>query len=150
MHRRRQLADIGWDFRADGSLTSEKPHVWGFCCVGDTGDYAATWVAERGLKPRTRSEYTRMLDNCAALDRHRLDEITRDMVEAWFTGLTLATKREGSWTRGSMATPVGEGRVQASAAKPTISTTLTINKAGPNIAPTAIATSTSSVHASRT
>jgi integrase len=53
-------------------------------------DYAAKWVAERDLKPRTRSEYTRMLDNCADLDPHRVDAITRDMVKDWFAGLTLA------------------------------------------------------------
>lgn len=53
--------------------------------------YAAQWVAERDLKPRTRSEYSRMLGNCADLDPHRVDSITREMVKKWFAGLTLAT-----------------------------------------------------------
>lgn len=53
-------------------------------------DYAAKWVLERDLKPRTRSEYTRMLDNCAALDPHGVDVITREQVKDWFAGLTLA------------------------------------------------------------
>ena len=54
------------------------------------GDYAATWVAERDLKPRTRAEYERMLEHFQALDKHRLDQISRDQVKRWYTSLKLA------------------------------------------------------------
>lgn len=53
--------------------------------------YAARWVAERDLKPRTRSEYTRMLDNFADLDPLPVDTITRQQVKDWFAALTLAS-----------------------------------------------------------
>lgn len=54
-------------------------------------DYAATWVAERDLKPRTRAEYKRMLSNFGALDLLPVDTVTRQQVKDWYAGLTLAT-----------------------------------------------------------
>lgn len=54
-------------------------------------EYAARWVAERPLKPRTRSEYVRMLANFGPLNGLRVDQITRQQVKDWYTGLTLAS-----------------------------------------------------------
>lgn len=53
-------------------------------------EYAARWVAERDLKPRTRAEYTRMLDNFQGLDRLRVDKVTRQQVKDWYMKLKLA------------------------------------------------------------
>ena len=52
-------------------------------------EYAAQWVADRDLKPRTRADYTRMLDNFGAIDNTRLDQVTREIVKKWFTALKL-------------------------------------------------------------
>ncbi len=41
-----------------------------------------------------------MLENCTALDPHRVDTITRDMVKKWFTGLTrVSTARKHQYER---------------------------------------------------
>lgn len=57
-------------------------------------EYAEQWVADRPLKPRTRSEYTRMLINFKALDKYRLDQITREQVKTWHRELTLPATRK--------------------------------------------------------
>jgi integrase len=54
------------------------------------GEYAAQWVAERDLKPRTRSEYRKMLDNLTPLDGMPLARVTRDDVKSWWTALDAA------------------------------------------------------------
>jgi integrase len=91
-------------------------------------DYAARWVAERDLKPRTRSEYTRMLDNCADLDPHRIDTITRQQVKDWYAGLTLAAtarKHQYELVRAIFNTAIDDEYIDVSpvriagAAKPT-------------------------------
>lgn len=53
-------------------------------------EYAAQWVAERPLKPRTRAEYERMLGNFGALDKLRVDQVTRQQVKEWWAKLKLA------------------------------------------------------------
>jgi integrase len=48
-------------------------------------EYAAKWVAERNLRPRTRAEYVKMLPGFKALNNHRVDVITREQVKAWYS-----------------------------------------------------------------
>ena len=62
---------------------------------GDTtpllGEYAARWIAEGRLKPRTRAEYTTLLQHFGGLAAVPVNRITRDDVRAWHKGLTIGT-----------------------------------------------------------
>ncbi|MGB8022305.1 MAG: tyrosine-type recombinase/integrase, partial [Candidatus Nanopelagicales bacterium] len=50
-------------------------------------EYSVRWLAERDLKPRTRSEYRRMLPHMKPLDSYRLDQITRTQIADWHRGI---------------------------------------------------------------
>lgn len=52
-------------------------------------DFAETWLAARDLKPRTRAEYRRMLDQriLPPLGGLRLSRLTSARVRAWFAAL---------------------------------------------------------------
>lgn len=56
---------------------------------GTFGDYAATWIVSRDLKPTTRSDYRRMLDNyiLPTFESMPLDAITVKAVKAWHKDL---------------------------------------------------------------
>ncbi len=57
--------------------------------VGPLRDYAATWLASRDLKPRTRSEYQRLLNGCILPDLGDVpvDRLTPSTVRAWHAAL---------------------------------------------------------------
>ncbi len=57
--------------------------------AGTIRDYAATWLASRDLKPRTRSEYQRLLNGCILPDLGDVpvDRLTPSTVRAWHAGL---------------------------------------------------------------
>jgi integrase len=58
-------------------------------------EYAAAWVEARPLKPRTRSEYRKMLSEFAAFDAKPLDRISRADVQDWYAALAKpATARK--------------------------------------------------------
>ena len=91
--------------------------------TGTLGEYARTWLDTRTnrrgepLKPRTRSEYDRLLATCLEpLAELRLNAITPALVRDWYTGLqssgtvTQAARAYGL-LRAIMATAVDDGRL---------------------------------------
>lgn len=56
-------------------------------------DYAETWLAQRGLKPRTVEAYRHLLDTALlpAWGSKRIDAITVASVKAWYAGLDAST-----------------------------------------------------------
>ena len=60
---------------------------------GDTtpllSEYAQRWIAERRLKPRTRSQYVKMAEQFGRLADIPVNRITRDDVRAWHQSLNV-------------------------------------------------------------
>lgn len=67
-----------------GATTAEKPKA-----AVTFGDYAAAWLADRTLKPRTRDHYARLLGNQInpTFETTQLVAITPHTVRAWHTKL---------------------------------------------------------------
>lgn len=58
-------------------------------------EYADAWLAAREVKPRTRSEYRKLLDKITPEFKGvKLDEITPERVRHWYAGLDSATPTE--------------------------------------------------------
>lgn len=91
--------------------------------TGTLGEYARTWLDTRTnrrgepLKPRTRSEYDRLLATCLEpLADMRLNAITPALVRDWYTrlqssGTVTQAARAYGLLRAIMATAVDDGRL---------------------------------------
>jgi len=87
------------------------------------GDYARRWLDTRtnrrgeALKPRTRSEYERLLSTCLEpLTPMRLNAITPDVVREWYTTLSASgavtqAARAYGLLKSIMSTAVDDGRL---------------------------------------
>jgi len=82
------------------------------------GSYAATWLARRDLKPRTRAHYRKLIDG--PLARLPLKTITADDIGAWYARLdpSTPTLRAHAYglARTILATAVDDGRIGANPA----------------------------------
>lgn len=74
------------------------------------GEYAAAWLADRTLKPRTREHYSRLLANQLdpTFGTVPLTAITPHKVRAWHTGLGTATPTLRAHAYGLLRTILGE------------------------------------------
>lgn len=83
------------------------------------GEYAATWLAERNLKPRTRAHYASLLDRLIlpTFADTPIRAITPAIVRAWHTdlGASRPTLRAHAYglLRGILATAVSDGELPA-------------------------------------
>ena len=65
------------------------------------GDYAASWLDQRNLKPRTRHEYSALIAGpLAKLAKVPLHLITPEVVRTWHTGLGTSTPTKNSHAYG--------------------------------------------------
>jgi len=74
------------------------------------GEYAAAWLADRTLKPRTRAHYSKLLANQInpTFKKVALRGITPHKVRAWHTGLGTATPTLRAHAYGLMRTILGD------------------------------------------
>ncbi|ORW29191.1 hypothetical protein AWB91_24520 [Mycobacterium paraense] len=80
------------------------------------GDYATGWLDQRNLKPRTRHEYSALINGpLAKLGKVPLGQITPELVRTWHTGLGTKTPTYNSRAYGLLHavlnTAVGDGLI---------------------------------------
>lgn len=74
------------------------------------GEYAAAWLADRTLKPRTKAHYSKLLDNqiLPTFGAVALKTITPHKVRAWHTGLGTTTPTLRAHAYGLLRTILGD------------------------------------------
>ncbi len=106
-HPRGRLTDVRREISRGewGERKAEKPKA-----AVTFGDYAAAWLADRTLKPRTRDHYARLLDNQInpTFETTPLVALTPHTVRAWHTNLGPSTPTLRAHAYALLRTILGE------------------------------------------